>query len=38
MIINERPSLDTIIGGAIIIVTIAIHSYIALKKTQIKTS
>ena len=38
MIINERPSLDTIIGGTIIIVTIAIHSYIALKKTQIKTS
>ena len=38
MIINERPSLDTIIGGAIIIVTIAIHSYIALKKTQIKNS
>ncbi len=33
MIINERPSTETIIGGIIIIVTIAIHSFLAIKKT-----
>ena len=33
MVINERPSLETIIGGIIIIITIAIHSFLALKKT-----
>ena len=33
MIIKEQPSLETILGGAVIILTIAIHSFIALKKT-----
>ena len=33
MVISERPSLETIIGGIIIIITIAIHSFLALKKT-----
>ena len=32
-VIKEQPSLETIIGGAIIILTIAIHSFLALKKT-----
>ena len=36
LIIHEQPSLQTIIGGLIIIITIALHSFIALKKTQIK--
>ncbi len=38
MIIKEEPSLKTIIGGFIIIITIAIHSFLALKKAQIKTN
>ena len=33
MVINERPSPETIIGGIIIIITIAIHSFLAIKKT-----
>ena len=36
LIIKEQPSIQTIIGGSIIIITIAIHSFLALKKTQIK--
>ena len=32
-VIKEQPSLETIIGGAVIIATIAIHSALALKKT-----
>ena len=36
LIIKEQPSIQTIIGGSIIITTIAIHSFLALKKTQIK--
>ena len=32
-VIKEQPSLETIIGGVIIILTIAIHSFLALKKT-----
>tara|TARA_B100001741_G_C16358475_1_gene507504 strand:- start:170 stop:727 length:558 start_codon:yes stop_codon:yes gene_type:complete len=32
-IIKEQPSLETIIGGLVIIITIAIHSVLALKKT-----
>ena len=31
--IKEQPSIETIIGGSVIIVTIAIHSTLALKKT-----
>ena len=32
LVIREQPSIETIIGGAIIITTIAIHSTLALKK------
>jgi drug/metabolite transporter (DMT)-like permease len=31
-IIKEQPSIETIIGGITIIITIAIHSAISLKK------
>ena len=33
IVINESPSPETIIGGIIIIITIAIHSFLAIKKT-----
>ena len=33
MVIQEQPSIETITGGIIIIVTIGIHSFLALKKT-----
>ena len=33
LVIHEQPSIETLIGGAIIISTIAIHSFLALKKT-----
>jgi len=33
LVIKEQPSLETIIGGLVIILTIAIHSFLALKKT-----
>ncbi len=32
-VIKEQPSLETIIGGTVIIITIAAHSILALKKT-----
>ncbi len=32
-VIKEQPSLETIIGGLIIILTIGTHSFLALKKT-----
>jgi len=32
LIIKEQPSLETIQGGVVIIITIAIHSFISLKK------
>ena len=38
LIINEKPSIETIIGGFVILITIATHSYAALKKTQIKSN
>ena len=38
MVIKEQPSTQTIIGGIIIIITIAVHSFLALKKTQIKSN
>ena len=38
MIISEKPSIETIVGGVVIIITIAFHSYSALKKTQIKSN
>ena len=33
LVIKEQPSLETILGGLIIILTIAIHSYLGLKKS-----
>ena len=33
LVIKEEPSLETIIGGSIIIITIAIHSYLKIKKS-----
>ena len=33
MVIKEQPSLETILGGFIIIFTIAIHSFLKLKKS-----
>ena len=33
MVIKEQPSFETIIGGVVIILTIATHSFLALKKT-----
>ena len=33
MVIKEQPSIETIQGGAVIILTIAIHSYLKLKKS-----
>ena len=38
LIIKEQPSVQTIIGGIVIIITIALHSILALKKTQIKSN
>ena len=38
VLIKEQPSIQTIIGGVVIIITIGIHSFLALKKTQIKSS
>jgi len=35
MIIKEQPSIETIQGGVVIILTIAIHSFLKLKKSQI---
>ena len=33
LIIKEQPSIETLYGGAIIIITIAIHSFLKLKKS-----
>ena len=33
LVIKEQPSLETIIGGIIIILTLAVHSSLSLKKT-----
>ena len=33
LIINEQPSPETILGGAIIVITIATHSFLKLKKS-----
>ena len=33
MVIKEQPSIETIQGGAVIILTIGIHSYLKLKKS-----
>ena len=33
LVIKEQPSMETIMGGVVIIFTIAIHSFLVLKKT-----
>ena len=33
LIIKEQPSIETLLGGVIIIITISIHSFLKLKKT-----
>jgi len=33
LVIKEQPSFETIVGGTVIVITIAIHSILALKKT-----
>ena len=33
LVIREQPSIETIAGGSVIILTIAIHSFLSLKKT-----
>ena len=33
LIIKEQPSIETLFGGVVIIITIAIHSFLKLKKT-----
>ena len=38
LVIKEQPSLETIYGGVVIILTIAIHSFLAIKKTQLKST
>ena len=38
MVIKEQPSPETILGGIVIIITIAIHSLLAIKKTQLKST
>ena len=35
LVIKEQPSLETIVGGSVIIATIATHSFLALKKNII---
>ena len=32
LVIKEQPTIETIIGGIVIIITIAIHSTLSLKK------
>ena len=32
MVIKEQPSIETIIGGIVILATIGVHSYLKLKK------
>jgi len=34
LVIKEQPTLETIIGGIIIITTIAIHSFLKLREPQ----
>ena len=38
LVIKEQPSSETILGGIVIIITIAIHSFRAIKKTQLKST
>ena len=34
LVIKEHPSLETIVGGLVIILTIAVHSYLKLKTSS----
>jgi len=34
LVIKEQPSFETILGGSVIITTIAVHSFLALKKKK----
>ena len=34
LVIKEQPSINTIIGGSIIILTILVHSVVSLKKDR----
>ena len=36
LIIKEQPSIETLYGGVVIIITIAIHSFLKLKKSQVR--
>ena len=38
LVVKEQPSLETVQGGAVIILTIAVHSFLAIKKTQLKSN
>ncbi len=38
LVVKEQPSLETIQGGVVIIITIAVHSFLAIKKTQLKST
>ena len=38
LVIKEQPSSETILGGIVIIITIAIHSFLAIKTTQLKST
>ena len=33
LVIHEQPSIETIVGGVVIISTITVHSFLAFKKT-----
>jgi len=34
LVIKEQPSIETIVGGLVIIFTIAVHSYLKLKSSS----
>ena len=34
LVVKEQPTLETIIGGAVIIITLGIHSFIKLRETE----
>ena len=38
LVVKEQPSLETVQGGVVIILTIAVHSFLAIKKTQLKSN
>ena len=34
LVVKEQPTLETIIGGAVIIITLGIHSFIKLREPE----